>query len=69
MTEAEPLTADEVLRAVASHRPRPGVTTEQILRALLSEDEADMIICKRREAEEPELSWSDAKADLLAIDE
>lgn len=40
------------------------MSRETLLAALLTEDEADLIVCLRREREEEELPWEDVRESL-----
>lgn len=60
------LTELEVIEAVAERCGRDEASRETILSALLSDDEADLIICPRREREEEELPWWGVVRESLA---
>ena len=59
------LTEDQILEAVAEKCTGEAVSRETLLGALLSEDEADLIVCLRRERDEQELPWEAVREDLL----
>lgn len=59
------LTEAQILRAVADKCKGEAVSRETLLAALLTEDEADLIVCLRREREEEELPWEDVRESLL----
>lgn len=59
------LTEAQILEAVAAKCGREAVSREALLAALLSEDEADLIVCLRRERDEEELPWEEVRESLL----
>ena len=59
------LTEADIVAAVAAQRPGQPVTRENLLAALLSEDEADLLIAMRREKVESELAWEPLRDELL----
>ena len=59
------LSEEQILRAVAERWQREEVSREAILAALLTEDEADLLVCLRREREEGELPWEDVRETLV----
>lgn len=54
----------QVLEAVAEKLGGNPVSREAVLSALLTEDEADLIICMRRERDEEELPWKEVRDKL-----
>lgn|GEM_PF-5692845 len=67
MATSAQLTESDVLEAVSERFPTGDATRESVLRAMLSEDEADMIIVKRREVEESELPWEELRDEFDAV--
>ena len=59
------LTEAQILEAVAAKCSGEAVSREALLAALLSEDEADLIVCLRRERDEEELPWQEVRESLL----
>ncbi|MEX2304468.1 MAG: hypothetical protein WD733_26230 [Bryobacterales bacterium] len=59
------LTEAQILEAVAAKCIGEAVSRETLLAALLSEDEADLIVCLRRERDEEELPWEEVRESLL----
>ena len=59
------LSEEQILTAVAERWQREEVPRETILAALLTEDEADLLVCLRREREEDELPWGDVRETLV----
>ena len=59
------LTEAQILDAVAAKCSGEPVSRETLLGALLSEDEADLIVCLRRERDEEELPWEEVRESLL----
>jgi hypothetical protein len=59
------LTEAQILEAVAAKWEGEAVSRETLLAALLSEDEADLIVCLRRERDEEELPWESVRESLL----
>jgi hypothetical protein len=58
------LTEADIVTAVEAKLPQEAVNREALLRALLTEDEADLLIALRRERDEKELPW-DGLRDVL----
>jgi hypothetical protein len=63
------LTESQILEAVSEKCKGEAVSREILLAALLTEDEADLIVCLRRERDEEELPWADVRESLLNSDE
>ena len=59
------LSEEQILGAVAERWQREEVSREAILAALLTEDEADLLVCLRREREEEELPWEAVRETLV----
>ena len=58
------LSEAQVLDALVEKLGGNPVSREAILSALLTEDEADLILCMRRECEEQELPWKEVREKL-----
>lgn len=59
------LTEADIVTAVEAKLPQEAVNREALLRALLTEDEADLLIALRREQTEVELPWEELRGRLL----
>jgi hypothetical protein len=63
------LTESQILEAVAAKCGTTEATREAALAVLLSEDEADLIVCLRREREEEELPWEEVRETFVDLRE
>lgn len=59
------VTEAQILEAVSEKCKGEAVLRESLLAALLTEDEADLIVCLRRECDKEELHWDDVRKSLL----
>lgn len=59
------LTEADIVTALAEKLPQESINREAILRALLTEDEADLLVAMRRERDEEELPWEGLRDRLL----